>query len=82
MTEHDPERGPLSDLTESQRRQAMTRLDVLRPHLYDGVSVTQTAADAKVSLRTAERWLSAYRDRGLAGLAREPRTDRGERRRA
>jgi putative transposase len=80
MTEHDPERHPLADLTESQRRQAMTRFDVLRPHLYDGVSVTRAAAEAKVALRTAERWLSAYRDGGLVGLAREPRANRGERR--
>jgi putative transposase len=31
-------------------------------------------------LRTAERWAQRYRQHGLAGLARKPRRDRGQRR--
>ncbi|MFE5837271.1 helix-turn-helix domain-containing protein [Arthrobacter sp. NPDC056493] len=54
----------------------MTRLEVLAPHLHEGVPVTRAAAAAGVPLRTARRWLSAYRARGLAGLVPAPRSDR------
>jgi putative transposase len=46
----------------------MTRFEVLRPPLYDGVSVTRAAAEANVSLRTAGRWLSALPRSGARGL--------------
>jgi putative transposase len=44
--------------------------------LHEGVPVTRAAAAAEVPLRTARRWLSAYRARVLAGLAPAPRSDR------
>ncbi len=53
------------------------RMAVLGPHLYDGVSLTVTARRAGVSLRTAQRWLAAYRAEGSAGLTRSRRADRG-----
>jgi putative transposase len=55
------------------------RMAVLSPHLYDGVAL-RAAEDAGVPLRTARRWLAAYRADGAAGLMRSPRSDRHSRR--
>jgi hypothetical protein len=38
------------------------------------------AAAARVPFRTAQRWVSLYRQFGLAGLARKKRTDNGRHR--
>ncbi len=70
----------LAALTEQARATAMARFAVLRPTIEDGVSLTRGAADAGVALRTAQRWLSAYRAAGLVGLAPPVRGDRGTRR--
>ena len=70
----------LAALPEHVRATAMARYAVLRPTIEDGVPLTRTAADAGVALRTAQRWLSAYRGRGLVGLAPPVRCDRGTRR--
>jgi putative transposase len=67
----------LGDLTGPQRAAAMRRFAVLRPHLEDGVPLARTAAEAGVACRTAQQWAAAYRDRGLAGLARTRRSDAG-----
>ena len=56
------------------------RLAVLSPCLFDGVSLVDAAQRAGVPLRTATRWLAAYRADGAAGLTRSGRTDRGGRR--
>lgn len=56
------------------------RMAVLSPHLYDGVPLSVAAKDAGVPLRTARRWLAAYRADGTAGLVDAPRADRGGRR--
>jgi putative transposase len=53
---------------------------VLRPHLDDGVPLARLAAAEGIPVRTLERWTQRYRTRGLAGLARAPRADRGRRR--
>ncbi len=62
-------------LTEEQRQSAMGRFAVLRPNLEEDVPLAQAARHAGVSVRTAERWLSRYRQNGLAGLARPARRD-------
>ncbi|MEO3861553.1 Mu transposase C-terminal domain-containing protein [Acrocarpospora sp. B8E8] len=69
----------LAELTEAQRQQAMRRWRLLRPHLEDGVAITRLAAATDASPRTLHRWLTAYRNDGLAGLARRPRADKGRR---
>ncbi|MGW4095068.1 Mu transposase C-terminal domain-containing protein [Nocardia sp. NPDC004750] len=69
----------LAGLSETERRAAMDRFEVLRPHLEDDVPLTRAAAHAGVPLRTAQRWLRRYRDKGLAGLVRRPRTSSGRR---
>jgi transposase len=70
----------LSELSEQQRDQAQRRFAVLRPHLDDGVSLTDAAAAAGIPARTARHWLARYRAAGLPGLPRLPRRDRDTRR--
>jgi putative transposase len=50
----------LVDLSEAQRRQAMTRFAVLRPHLEGDAPLARTARDAGVPIRTVQRWLTRY----------------------
>lgn len=71
---------PLTALTDRQRAAAMSRFQVLRPHLQHGVALTAAAAAAGVEYRTVQRWLANYRRDGLAGLARRVRSDAGRRR--
>ncbi len=66
-------------LTEAQRAEALARFTLLQPYLEEGVPLTRVAQDRGVPLRTVQRWLHGYRQRGLAGLARTPRADRGQR---
>ena len=51
------------------------RMAVLGPHLFDGVPLSRAAQQAGVPLRTARRWLSAYRGAGSAGLVHATRSD-------
>ncbi len=70
----------LAGLGPEQQALAGRRWEVLRPHVQDGVPLTQVAREAQVPLRTAQRWLVRYRAGGLAALARPERSDRGVRR--
>ena len=69
----------LTEFSESQRDHALERFSVLRQHLEDGVSLTQLSREQRIPRRTLHRWLEAYRLRGLAGLVRKSRDDRGRR---
>jgi putative transposase len=64
-------------LNDEQRQSAMRRFAVLQPHLEGEVPLARAAYDAGVPLRTAQRWLTRYRELGLAGLARAIRGDAG-----
>ncbi|MEU6586504.1 Mu transposase C-terminal domain-containing protein [Nocardia sp. NPDC046763] len=66
-------------MTETDRWLAMSRFEVLRPHLEDDMPLTSTAAEAGVPLRTAQRWLHRYRASGLVGLAPTRRKSTGRR---
>ena len=70
----------LSALSEAQREIALERFELLRPFLEEGVALAEVARTVSVPLRTLERWVSRYRQQGLAGLARKPRSDQGKRR--
>ncbi len=70
----------LTELSEAQRAEAMVRFAVIRPAVEDGVPLTACAAEAGVPLRTAQRWLARYRCGGMAGLARQSRSDARSRR--
>jgi putative transposase len=63
----------------ARRDEAFRRWQILQPHLEDGVPLPAAAAAAGVPLRTAQRWLARFQTDGLAGLARQPRSDRGVR---
>ena len=76
----DSKTTPVIALTEAQRQVAMERFAVLQPHLEADVPLARAARQAGVPIRTAERWLARYRQRGLAGLARPVRRDAAVRR--
>lgn len=70
----------LAALSEEAREQAFGRYRLLRPHLEQGQPLRISAEEAGVTLRTAQRWVAAYRRSGLAALARKGRADAGKRR--
>jgi putative transposase len=76
----DSKTTPVIALTEAQRQLAMERFAVLQPHLEADVPLARAARQAGVPVRTAERWLARYRQRGLVGLARPVRRDAAVRR--
>ena len=55
----------LAACTEEERQQAMARFAVLRPHLNEGIPLSEAARDAGVPLRSVQRWLARYRAAGL-----------------
>ncbi len=59
---------------------ALDRFHIIRPFLEEGVPLARVAAAHAVSERTLRRWVRRYRDGGLAGLERQPRSDQGKRR--
>jgi putative transposase len=71
----------LATLTEEERARALVRYHLLQPHLEGGVALTTLARAHAVPLRTAQRWVTRYRQEGLAGLVRHARADRGRPRR-
>lgn len=79
MTPNHQVDDSLAALSAGQREKAMTRFELLKPHLEEGVPLPQVASDAGIALRTAKRWLARYRARGLAGLVRIVRSDAGHR---
>ena len=68
----------LTALSEAQRTQALERFAILRPALEEGVPQTQIARTYDLPLSTVQRWIKRYREHGLVGLARQPRSDRGK----
>lgn len=79
MTPNHQVDDSLAALSADQRAEAMTRFELLKPHLEDGVPLARVASDAGIALRTAKRWLARYRAHGLAGLVRTVRSDAGHR---
>ncbi len=67
----------LTALSPLQTDTALARYQVLRPALEEDVPLARLAREAGIPLRTAQRWVAAYRRRGLAGLARGSRADAG-----
>ncbi len=68
----------LTQFSERQRGQALDRFGVLRAHVEDKVPLAEIARQHKLPLRTLERWMRGYREHGLAGLVRKPRSNRGQ----
>ncbi|HEX6881252.1 MAG TPA: DDE-type integrase/transposase/recombinase, partial [Terriglobales bacterium] len=65
----------MAGLPEDARKLAFDRFRLLQPYLEDHRPLKAVAATARVPFRTAQRWVSLYRQFGLAGLARKKRTD-------
>jgi putative transposase len=72
----------LTGLSEKERKQALDRFQLLRPSIEEGVPLSTTAKEHGLTLRTMQRWLTRYRNEGLAGLARKCRIDKDQGRRA
>ncbi len=70
----------IRDASEPARARALARFAILQPHIDEGVPLREQAEANGMSLRTAQRWLQAYRAHGLAGLVRKQRIDVGSRR--
>ena len=70
----------IPELSESERTIALNRFKIIQPFLEEGVPLTQIVQVEKISLSTARRWVSRYRQQGLAGLIRHPRQDQGSHR--
>jgi putative transposase len=67
----------LTELSETQRQQALERFQLLRPFLEEDVPLTQIAQKEGLNLRTLQRWVTRYRLYGLGGLLRKSRADSG-----
>lgn len=66
-------------LTEDARKLALDRFRLFQPNLEDDRPLKAVAA-AEIPFRTAQRWMSLYRQFGLTALARKRRTDMGQHR--
>src|SRR6266700_2334750 len=69
----------LSGVSEAARDLAMSRFRLIQPYLEQRRSLQLVAADANLSFRTAQRWVSQYQKLGLAAFVRKAREDRGAR---
>lgn len=72
-----PDPPLLVTLSDAERARATARFAILRPFLEDHVPLPALAGGEHASLRTLRIWVARYRQHGLAGLARQPRADRG-----
>lgn len=70
----------LAGLTDEARTLALDRFRLLQPHLEGNRPLNAVAAAAGIPFRTAQRWVSLYRQFGLGALARKKRTDTGQHR--
>jgi hypothetical protein len=55
----------LSGVSEVARDLAMSRFQPIQPYLEQRLSLQLVVADAKLSFRTAQRWISRYRSLDL-----------------
>ncbi len=67
----------LTELTETEREQALFRFRLIQPFLEEDVPLTKIAAHSTESIATLRRWVQRYRKNGLTGLVRQQRGDKG-----
>ena len=60
----------LAELPEPMRKRTLDRCHKLRPHPEQESAAAAVAEEASLPFRTAQRWVSRYRQFGLAGFAR------------
>ena len=68
----------LTELSDSERQQALARYRLLQPYLEGQTTLKSLIDRHGIARRTAQRWVKQYRQKGLAGLARQQRSDRGQ----
>ena len=69
----------LTELDEQERAEAIARYKIILPFLEGQATLKAVAQAHSVAYRTAQRWVSCYRQSGLVGLARKPRRDMNQR---
>ena len=67
-------------LTEDQRRTALDRFQILRPHLEEDIPLDRIAHEQKLSPCTPGRWDAKDRPLGLRGRRRKLRAGKDQRR--
>lgn len=55
----------------------LRRFRIIRPFLEEGVPLPGIARNHGVPIRTLRNWVRKYRERGMSGLSRKPRSDKG-----
>src|SRR5271166_6074141 len=73
-------RSGTNGLTEDQRRTALDRFQILRPHLEEDIPLDRIAHEQKLSSRTLSRWAANYRRLGLREHCRKPHAGKDKRR--
>lgn len=76
----EPSALTLTDLSEAERARALERFRILQPYWEGQRSLTGIAQEQACTPRTLQRWVARYECEGLVGLARNRRSDRGQRR--
>jgi putative transposase len=57
--------------------EALRRFRIIRPFLEENIPLPPIARRQGLTVRTLRFWVHRYRCRGMAGLARRPRSDKG-----
>jgi putative transposase len=68
----------LTTLSETQTKQAIERFAIIRPIVEEGATQAHVARSQNLPPSTVQRWTKNYREKGLAGLAHAPRSDKGK----
>jgi len=79
MDEKEPQ-ARLNLLTDEERSKALYKYKLIQPFLQKEKSLLKICKEQNISPRTAQRWVSCYKKKGLAGLIRQQRKDNGKRR--
>ena len=64
-------------MPDSATDEALRRYRIIRPFLLENVSLAGIARHQGLSVRILRLWVRRYRSRGIAGLSRQPRSDKG-----
>ncbi len=70
----------LTEMSEDERRDAFARYEIIGPYLDGDCTQVELSKTSGIPVKTLQRWVQRYRERGLCGLGRIPRSDRGTRR--
>jgi putative transposase len=68
----------LTAYSEAQRAQTLERFTIIRPALEKEITQAQVARTHHLPPSTVQLWIKQYREKGLAGLAKATRSDKGK----